>query len=55
MTTQTTLGQLVVNLFTKYEHRYRDPRSAAIATQLALAQLQRSPRPGRPHPEDIAS
>ena len=44
MTKKTTIGQLVANLFTKYEHRYHDARSAAIATQVALENLPRSRR-----------
>ena len=45
MTTKTTIGQLVANLFAKHERRYHDARFAAIVTQGALANLQRSPRP----------
>jgi len=45
MTTKTTIGQLVANLFAKYERQYHDARFAAAATQVALANLQSSPRP----------
>lgn len=45
MTTKTTIGHLVANLFAKYERQYHDARFAAIATQMELESLPRSRRP----------
>lgn len=47
MTTKTTMGQLVANLFTKYERRYHDEELAAIATQVTLDDLMRTRRDER--------
>lgn len=48
------MGQLVADLFTKYERRYHDPRVAAIATQVALENLD-GVRPIRRNPKELAA
>jgi hypothetical protein len=35
----TTIGQLISELYTKYERRYRDDELAAMATQVRLEEL----------------
>jgi hypothetical protein len=35
----TTLGQLISELYTKYERRYRDDELAVMATQVRLEEL----------------
>lgn len=35
----TTIGQLICELYTKYERRYRDDELAAMATQVRLEEL----------------
>ena len=42
MIMNTTVGQLVASLYGTYERRFRDSRRAAIATQMALANLTRA-------------
>ncbi len=44
MTTKTTIGQLVANLFAEYEHRYHDEELAAVATQVTIDALVRARR-----------
>jgi hypothetical protein len=35
----TTLGQLISELYTKYERRFRDDELAGMATQIRLEEL----------------
>ena len=37
----TTLGQLIANLFTRYERIYRDEHLAAVATHHQIADVLR--------------
>ena len=39
LTTTTTIGDLISELFTAYERSYQDRELAAVATQLALNKL----------------
>ncbi|MCX5742903.1 MAG: hypothetical protein NT062_10450 [Proteobacteria bacterium] len=45
----TTIGELISTLYTKFEQQFHDHEVAAIATELALADLlrarKRAPRP----------
>ena len=46
----TTLGQLVADLFDKYERRFHDEELAAVATQTTITHMlldSPSRRPGR--------
>jgi hypothetical protein len=40
----TTMGQLVSDLFARYERELHDPKLAAVATQIMLAELLDQPR-----------
>jgi len=40
-TVMTTLGQLISDLYTKYERCYRDEELAAVATQVTVDELVR--------------
>ena len=40
----TTIGQLISDLYSKYERRYHDPELAAIATQVTVDELLRARR-----------
>lgn len=40
----TTMGQLISELFSKYERKYRDEELAALATQVALDDILRARR-----------
>lgn len=42
----TTMGQLVSELFDKFERRYHDERLAAVATQAAIEEILRGSRRG---------
>ena len=45
----TTMGQLVSDLFARYERELHDPELAAVATQVRLAELlEHSTRERRP-------
>jgi hypothetical protein len=51
MTKTTTMGQLVCELYARFERQLRDPELAAVATQVRLAELlEPSPRARRAHP-----
>jgi hypothetical protein len=39
----TTIGQLITELYSKYERRYRDHELAAMATQVRLSDLLTKP------------
>jgi hypothetical protein len=40
----TTIGQLISDLYSKYERRYRDEELAAVATQVTVDELLRARR-----------
>ena len=45
----TTMGQLISDLFARYERELHDPELAAVATQIRLAELlERAAREHRP-------
>ena len=44
MTTTTTIGQLVADLFATYEHQLHDQKLAALATEAKVHTLRRVSR-----------
>ncbi len=42
--TMTSFGQLIVDLYTKYERRYHDEELAAVATQVTVYEILRARR-----------
>ena len=40
----TTIGQLIADLYTKYERRYHDEDLAAVATQVTVDEILRARR-----------
>jgi hypothetical protein len=43
-TAMTTIGQLISDLYSKYERRYCDEELAAVATQVTVDELLRARR-----------
>jgi len=43
-TAMTTIGQLISDLYSKYERRYRDEELAAVAAQVTVDELLRARR-----------
>jgi len=43
-TVMTTIGQLIAEVYSKYERHYRDEQLAAVATQVTVDEILRARR-----------